>query len=115
MKLESLTIGPAPWNEECAQVGCEEYLDRSRKETSAFRRQILRHYPVPEGVDHAGVRVCSNPHEFGSYREVEVAFDPGSTQACAWAHQVEADPKAALARWDSLARTELGLVTEVAV
>jgi hypothetical protein len=113
MKLESLTIGPAPWNEECAQVGCDEYFDRSRKETAAFRRQILRHYPVPAGVDNAGVRICSNPHEFGSYREVELAFDPGCTRACDWAYQVEADPKAALASWDIQARMELGLLTAV--
>ncbi|MFC7436205.1 hypothetical protein ACFQNJ_16985 [Hydrogenophaga bisanensis] len=115
MKLDSLTIGPAPWNEDCAMVGCSEYPLRSRNETEAFKRQILRHYPVPAGVDHAGVRICCNPHEFGTYREVEVAFNPVCEQASAWAYKVEADPKAALARWDDQAKMELGLLTEVAV
>lgn len=110
MKLTSIELGPTPAEEECAQVGDHNYADRSRTECEAFRAQILRHYPVPEGLgQQAGLRIVSNPHEFGSYREVEVAYDPFSVRATTWAHQVEADRIGRLNKWDHEARAILGI------
>ncbi|MBS3912806.1 MAG: hypothetical protein KGZ70_13565 [Hydrogenophaga sp.] len=113
LNLDYLSIGPAPSEEQCAQVGDDEYSTRSRRETAAYRRQILRHYPVPAECEDvlAGLRICSNPHEFGVYREVEIAYDASSAAACRWAHAVEADPKGVLRRWDRDAIAELGLRT----
>ncbi|WP_234265150.1 hypothetical protein [Hydrogenophaga sp. NFH-34] len=96
-KLDSLAIGPAPHEENPAQVGSENYARRSMLECAAFKAQILRHYPIPEDAI-AGIRISLNPHEMGTYREVEVAY--GDEVGCNWAYEVESDPKGALAKWD---------------
>lgn len=103
----SVEIGSAPWEEDCAQVGEEDYSVRVRKELNAYKAQILRHYPKPVNDDQAVIKVSYNQHEFGAYRELEIVFDPASKEACEWAYQVEADPKAALARWDDEAQLML--------
>lgn len=101
-------IGPSPCDEHCAQVGSPGYAAQSRNECEAFKAQILRHYPVPTGVN-AGVQITLSPHELGSYREVAVAY---IDQAGAdWAASVEADDKKVLLTWDEQSMEALGLKT----
>ena len=116
MKLTSIELGPTPAEEQCAQVGDHNYAGRSRTECEVFRAQILRHYPVPEGLEQqAGLRIISSPHDFGNYREVEIAYDPFSVRATEWARQVEADSMGLIIKWDQEARAKLGLTeTELA-
>jgi hypothetical protein len=42
--------------------------------------------PEPEGVT---LRLSSNPHDFGTYREVKAVFDPTDQVAAAWAYKAE--------------------------
>lgn len=104
--LEEIEIGPTPHEEDCAQAGEDGYSKRSMRECAAYKAQILRHYPIPEGAI-AGIRITLNPHELGSYREVVVAY--GDQAGFEWAASVEKDSKGVLATWDDKARAELGL------
>ena len=66
--IDLLNIGSAPWAENCAQVGTEDYQQRSRRECEAFRNQLRRVVgPEPAG---AALVIKSFPHDFGSYLEV---------------------------------------------
>lgn len=105
-KYSEIEMGPVPGEEDCAQAGEEEYSAKSRKECAAFKAQILRHYPIPDGVD-AGIRICVFPHELGSYREVVLAYCDMS--GFEWANLVEKDVKNVLGHWDDVAIQELGL------
>lgn len=114
MKLSIIEVGSSPSGEDCAQVGDADYVRRSRTECSVFRSQILRHYPVPVGLEQqAGLGIASNPHEHGPYRVVDIGYDPFSVRASLWASQVTSDPKGVLARWDEEARHALGLCDAV--
>lgn len=101
-----IDLGAGPSDEDQAQVGSENYSSRSRAECSAYKDQILRHYPVPEGVS-AGIRTCVSPHELGSYRELSAVYNCESGQA--WAYAIEGDTKKVLRSWDDVSRIALGL------
>jgi len=40
-----ITLGPTPYAEDCAQVGRDDYFERSRKECRAYIGQLERLYP----------------------------------------------------------------------
>jgi len=112
MKHQVIEIGFSPSEEDCAQVGAEDYRERSRKEMKAFRSQILRHYPIPHELQEqgkAGIQTSSVSHDFGSYRELVLSFDGACEEAWKWAMLVEEDPECAMRTWDHEAQRELGL------
>lgn len=102
---DHLTLGLTPCGEACAQVGREDYPERSRKEARAYIGQLQREHPgIP---DSCSFRSKSFPHDFGSYREVVVTFDPDDEESARFAFDVEGKlPE----EWDEIARTELELV-----
>lgn len=101
--METLTIGSVPYAEPCAQVGSEDYARRARAQCKAFIAQLERSFPCP-CPDKAWLFIKSNPHDFGTYYEVEVKFDPECEEACDWAYLLEASlPE----RWDPEALAEL--------
>ena len=62
--VETIEIGSAPCDEQCAQVGESNYPERSRAECRAFINQIKRVMgEPPEGV---GLFIKSNAHDFGT-------------------------------------------------
>jgi hypothetical protein len=102
MPTEYVNIGPAPFGEECAQVGDAEYHERSRRECSAFIAQLRRVFgPEPEG---ARLLTRSFQHDFGSYREVEVAVT--SRAGSDWAYKLESQTPE---HWDAESLIQLGL------
>lgn len=98
--MDYVEIGPAPYEEWCAQVGDENYSIASRRECSVFAKQIARHYPPPEGIK---ISIKSNRHDFGTYREVVIS---GPQE---WMMRVESDKLGVLANWDEDAMHELGI------
>lgn len=101
---ETIEIGTTPFEEDCAQVGSEDYTHRARKECAAFRSQLRRLFgQEPEG---ASLFIKSNPHDFGNYYEVACRFDDENEAASSYAYACEGG---APARWDEEARKELGL------
>lgn len=63
-----LTIGSSPIDEKCAQVGSPDYDRISRIECNAFINQLKRLFPKGD----FGIK--SNPHDFGTYREVVASY-----------------------------------------
>ena len=86
---EYLEIGATPCEEDCAQVGSDDYHVRARGECRRFIEAIRQVCGAePEG---AALVIKSNPHDFGSYLEVAVRFDDEDEAACAYAYKVEAE------------------------
>lgn len=98
---EYLNIGPAPYGEDCAQIGRPGFEARARRECGAFIRQIERAFPPPES---AYLKVKGFPHDFGRYYEVVCCYS--NDTGLDYAYLVEAQ---APEFWDDEARKELGL------
>ena|ERR1700756_4621780 len=100
--MEYVEIGPAPFDEDCAGIGQENFAERNRAECQAFRNQLRRELgEEPEG---ASLAIKSNPHDFGTYREVVCKYEDDNEAAIAYAYRCESD---APAQWDDQAREEL--------
>lgn len=86
--MEYMELGPVPCNESCAQVGSDEYQDRAKAECRRYKALLEKTCPVPEGVE-ASYAIKRFPHEFGSYYEVVVKYNPNNEAACNFAFEVE--------------------------
>ncbi len=91
-----LSIGSAPAEEDCAQVGTPDYSERSREECARFIELIRK--TCGEPPVGASLVTKTFPHDFGSYREVCVVFDDENKAATEYAYKVEND---APATWDA--------------
>ncbi|MBU1374312.1 MAG: hypothetical protein KKG25_16320 [Bacteroidetes bacterium] len=99
-----ITLGPVPCDEDCAQVGQDDYPERSRAEYKAYFCQLRRQFGKEPGG--AMFSVKSFPHDFGSYREVVVYYDNENEASVDFAYKVEGELPG---EWDEEARKELGL------
>jgi hypothetical protein len=102
---EYLTLGSTPANEDCAQVGRDDYYERARKECRAYINQLNRLFPqaVDKGVSF---RIKSNQHDFGTYYEVNACFNDDDQAAGELAYHIESHLPG---EWDDAARLELTL------
>ncbi len=82
-----ISIGPSPYEENCAQVGEPGYREKALEECARFIR-LLRETcgPEPEG---ASLRVMWFPHDFGEYAEVVCSFNPDMPASVAYASRCE--------------------------
>lgn len=94
MSTSYLTLGSSPYEEDCAQVGSDNYRARALKECKRYLKQIEKVKPPPEG---ASLSVRSFPHDFGSYYEVVVNYEEGSEVALGYAFDLE---DSCPARWE---------------
>lgn len=101
---DHLNIGSALYEEDCAQVGSENYQKRSTVECRAFagqcRRVLEKKYPDYTVL----IMVKSFPHDFGTYREVVVLYDDENKSEIEQALYLES---ADLSNWDKEAKEEL--------
>ena len=107
MPLDTLYIGESPAEEPCAQLGSTEYNRRAFREIQAYRRQILRYYPIRSASCELISKSC--PHDFGAYQALFAQYDPESEAATQWAFDIEGDELGVLSNWDAEARKELDL------
>jgi hypothetical protein len=98
-----VTIGSAPREEECAQVGTPYYRQRAWTEMTIFIKQLRRQFgKEPEGCR---LTIKEFKHDFGTYHEVVVVVDDNNNQAALeWAINVENNCPAF---WDNEARAQL--------
>lgn len=101
--LLELDLGCTPCDEECAQVGTENYGVRARKECNAYIRQLIRMYGSDEQLI---LKVRSNPHDFGNYHTV--VGRAYSENAVLKLRRMEEGAN----EWDQAAKEELGLVNK---
>jgi len=103
MSRDYMSIGCTPYDEPCLQVGhCS--TAHQRAECRVFLNQIERYYPIPDG---SALLIKGNAHDFGTYYEVNVAFDPENEVQSKWAYDVEADALNKLQNWDKEALKEI--------
>lgn len=99
---DSLNLSPTPLSEPCAQLGEPNYSSQSRKECQAFIGQLKRVFGEPP--PGAYFKITSNPHDFGTYRDIDIVFNDEDEVASEYAYQVEANlPEF----WDEEAKKEL--------
>ena len=88
MRTVTLNIGTAPAEEACAQTGVtDDWIGLQQLEATTYRAALIAvHGPLPAGV---AMPVMTYGHDFGSYVELEVRFDPADPLATAYADSVE--------------------------
>ncbi|SDD58200.1 hypothetical protein SAMN05216345_111133 [Cupriavidus sp. YR651] len=97
-KVIEIEVGPVPAEEACAQVGRDDYNERSRRECAVYVRQLQRIFGYPEPTVLKFVR-RGFPHEFGRYHEVVAVMT-------AQGANLFDDAKLPI-EWDHIARAEL--------
>ena len=102
MAKEFLNIGCSPYDEDCAQVGSDDYLKKSAAECIALIHQLRRIH----GSEPTKAAMTSRlfPHDFGSYREVICYYEEGDEESTDYALKVEAGLPA---KWDQEALEEI--------
>jgi len=100
---DKLSLSPTPVGEDCAQLGEEGYRTKAKRECKAWIGQLRREFGEPP--PGTSFRVALNPHDFGTYLDVEIAFDDEDEESVEYAYRVEGNlPEF----WDEVALSELG-------
>ena len=87
MSRDYLTLGPTPCDEDCAQVGSENYYSRAREECRRYLDLLRKLFgQEPKGAQLA---IKSFPHDFGSYHEVVIWYDDQFPESIEYAFQME--------------------------
>lgn len=84
-----LELSSSPVLEQCAQVGADFYQQDLSAEIAAYLHLLRRTFPT-EGVN-AKFAVTRVQHDFGTYQEAVVKFNPRSEQEVDFALHVEAN------------------------
>jgi hypothetical protein len=89
MARNYLNIGSTPPDEDCAQVGSEDYHIKARAECIRYIERI-REFCGPEPVG-ASLKIKSFPHDFGTYYEVVCWYDEDIKESVDYAFKVEGE------------------------
>jgi hypothetical protein len=82
-----LTLGTAPVDEPCAQLGQPDDYDKVREECRRFITLLRQKFgDEPPG---AAFGIKSFPHDFGTYYEVVCLFDRDDEEAAHYAYRCE--------------------------
>lgn len=84
--IEYFELGPTPCDEDCAQVGSDNFHARAMSECQRYKALLEKQFPPIAGTRFA---IKGFPHDFGTYYEVVIKFDPTQDSAVAFAHNVE--------------------------
>lgn len=103
----TVECGPTPANANAAQIGDEDYRQRSKAECKAWMAQLVRFMgEPPEG---ARLIILPSQHDYGTYYEVAVRVEAETEaavnpEAVDYAYRFEGE---APTEWDVVARREL--------
>ena len=100
---EYMEIGPVPYNEDCAQVGFEDYRKDALKEMDAYINQLNRAFTDAESK---GIKFKQKwfEHDFGSYGEVCAYWNPEDPIADEYVYIIESGLPG---NWDEEAKKQL--------
>ena len=84
---DSISLGPAPAEENPVQLGEVDYTTRARKECLRYVEAIRK--VCGEEPEGAQLRVIRCGHDFGTYFDVEVRFNGNDRAAAEYAYRVE--------------------------
>jgi len=96
MATDYVSIGPAPCDEECAQVGDDDYINKARSECQRYIA-LIRKVVGPEPFG-ARLVMQANHHDFGTYYEVICKYDEDNEEATQYAFRCEDE---APTRWET--------------
>ena len=85
--FDYLTLGPAPAGEDCVQVGCYDYQVKAKKECKKYIKLLEKKFK--DRPEECSFIIKSNPHDFGSYLEVNVKFNSENEEQTKFAYNVE--------------------------
>lgn len=84
-----IEIGSSPVEEDCAQVGCEDYSRKARIECNQYIAALRAKFgPEPDG---ARLYIKGNPHDFGTYYEVNCEYDDDLPESAEYAFKCEGE------------------------
>ena len=97
-KMDWLDFDTVPYEEQCAQVGEPDALQKMKDEVKRTRALLIQKFGEPPiGVL---IRPLRNEHDFGPYYSLRVYYNPNLPDAVAYAFACEGDfPKT----WDDTA------------
>lgn len=85
---EYVELGPVPCDEEASQTNAENFTEENIKECRRYKELLESKFPeYPDAGCYFSIK--SNPHEFGTYREVAINFDDKNETAGVFASEVE--------------------------
>ena len=87
--LEYIELGPSPAGEDCVQVGEQNYGQNARKECERYVSLLEEMFPTDNHNNF--FEIMSFPHDFGTYYEVVVYFNPTDTKSVDFAFNVESN------------------------
>lgn len=100
-----IDLGSCPCLESCSQLGSENYEFQAKRETKAYKAQLLRMFPIPEGLP-VKYSISANQHDFGVYYSLILLFDSKDEAACDYVFLVD---NSLPEEWDAEAKEKLGL------
>jgi hypothetical protein len=84
-----IEIGPVPSDEQCAQVGSNNFYKNCMTECKAFMQAIRK--KLGEEPSWAQLSIKANPHDFGTYYEVVCYYDDEHPESLEYALKCESD------------------------
>ncbi len=91
---DTLTLGSAPCDEDCAQVGQADYREKALAECNKYRDMLKTKFGNPP--TGASLIIHGERHDFGIYYEVAVRYDDNFPEAVDYAFKLESE---APAKW----------------
>ena len=106
---ETIYLGSSPPEEDCAQVGSDDYHVKARAECQAYRNQLYRFlkakgYSKGDLPADFALTIKSEQHDYGTYLEVVVRFNSEDEKSWDLAQLLEGESPT---EWDQEARDEL--------
>jgi hypothetical protein len=95
--MDQLDIGCSPYEEDCVQVGTENYLERAKEECTRYI-SLLRELFGDEKEHNCSYKITHNPHDFGTYLDVAIRYDENDEESIAFAFFIEENSPA---RWST--------------
>jgi len=105
METDYISLGPVPYDENCAQVGEPDFKSRASKEMTAYMGQLYRMFPEAEEKNVAFIKKWWN-HDFGQYGEVVALYFAEDLDGLNFVLEVESGIPM---NWDDEAKKELGI------
>ena len=103
MATDFFYLGPSPADEDCAQVGEDNFRQRATKEMNAYINQLYRLFPDAE-EKCVTFKIKWFSHDFGSYGEVIAEYDDSDYESFKFCISVD---NAIPYNWDEEALEEL--------
>lgn len=100
-----IILGTTPSEENCAQVGDDNYYEKAKKEARVFIDQIRREFGQEPPCAKLATKLF--PHDFGSYIEVVCYYNDDDEESKNYAYKIDYNTPA---NWDEQSKRELDIL-----